>query len=138
MKLFTENKDKSESNLNMTANTDNLHAILQPPNILSGTNTRNSASEMNCNRESVLTNLSASKSRTMLQPTGFQSLLDTNASLIKRNRQQANVPSLADGEQQTLPQTILQHLSQTVQTVTDILPQPILKPVWICNLLYRI
>ena len=44
----------------------------------------------------------------MLQPTGFQSLADTNASLIKRNRQQANVPSIAVGERQTSPQTILQ------------------------------
>ena len=71
---------------------------------------------MNCNMELGLTDLSASESRTMLQPTGFQSLADTNASLIKRNRQQANVPSLADREQQTLPQTILQ---QPVSDCTD-------------------
>ena len=32
---------------------------------------------MNSNRESGLTALSASESRTMLQPTGFQSLADT-------------------------------------------------------------
>ena len=48
LKLFNENKDKSESNLNMTGSTDNQHFILQPPNILSGT--ENSTSEMNCNR----------------------------------------------------------------------------------------
>ena len=106
LKLFNENKDKPESNLNMTASTDNQDVILQPPNILSGT--EKSASEMNCIRESGLTDLSASESRTVLQPTGFQSLADTNASLIKRMRQQGNVPSIADGERQTSPQTILQ------------------------------
>ena len=41
--------DKSESYLNLTASTDNQYVILQPPNILSGT--EKSPSEMNCKRE---------------------------------------------------------------------------------------
>ena len=70
----------------------------------------------------------------MLQPKSFQSLADPNASLIKRNRQQANVPSLADGKGRPRHRPSY-NLSQTV---IDILSQLILKLVWICSLLYRI